>query len=752
MVNWRNNRTLRFTFGLLLTTALGQQFSPALAQDAAASPRPDLFASPSVPGELDLTPEQSSRLERYRADRAAGAVTIVRLAADALERAEHVNLNIAPGRDLPLDRKRLSQRAARDYSWSAAGTPARESALAARDTTEVALVVKGDAVVGTVRAGGQLYRIRPLGQGLSALIQVDASRMPPEHPKGQERSPEAPGGEPERDMPTAQQDDCGSYDVMVAYTPDARTEAGDIDALIQLAIDETNQGYAASGATTRANLVQAYQASYAGTGSVGTDLDRLSSPGDGYLDEVNGLRDRHGADVAILLTGSSDACGVAYLNPSAGSAFGVVAENCATGYYSFAHEIGHIQGARHNAEIDPASTPFAYGHGFYYPAQHWRTIMSYDCPGGCTRLNSWSNPDKTRNGVTMGSTGVQDNARVLNETACRVAGFRSHAGGGTAGGSTGGASGPSWRGWETLLAGIKTTPECRSTGGQQIDCWAVRSDSRITWSRWDGTSWRSWRDLGGATASPPSCVEGSGRLSCFIVGMDSQLQQSAYNGSYWSGWTGRGGSLRGQPSCVADSTGAIQCFARGTDSRLWQIGSDAGGWKAPASLGGQTAQRPACYPRGSGIDCYIVDSGYRMQVTRYARGGWSGFESAGGSLQSPPSCVFDGARTRCFARGRDGTLQTVQHDGRRWNAWSSLGGPVQGEPSCFPFGGGKLACLARGASGGLVDKRFDGTAWKPFNQVRGSVAGRPAAVVPTDNRIELFVRAGDGSLRHNTWR
>jgi hypothetical protein len=522
MIYWRNNRRLRFTFGFLLTTALGSHFSPALAQDAAALARPDLFASRSAPGELDLTPEQSRRLERYRTDRAAGAVTIVRLAADALEQAEHVNLNIAPGRNLPLDRKRLSQRGARDYSWSAAGSSARESALGPRDTTEVALVVKGDAVVGTVRTAGQLYRIRPLGQGLSALIRMDTSRMPPEHPAGHERSPTAPGGQPERGTPATQQDDCGSYDVMVAYTPDAKAAAGDIDALIQLAIDETNQGYAASGVNTRLNLVHAYQAKYADTGRVSTDLNRLSTPGDGYLDEVNGLRDQHGADVTILLTGSSDACGVAYLNPSASKAFGVVAENCATGYYSFAHEIGHIQGARHNTEVDPSSTPFAYGHGFYYPAQRWRTIMAYDCPGGCTRLNSWSNPDKKRNGVTMGSTSVQDNARVLNETACRVASFRSHAGGGSStggttgsgtggtkmgsttgggktggttgggttsspsGGSTGSTGGPSSPGWKTMHTGTKTTPGCRVTGGQRIECWPVRSTSRITWTRSDG--------------------------------------------------------------------------------------------------------------------------------------------------------------------------------------------------------------------------------------------------------------------------
>ena len=57
-------------------------------------------------------------------------------------------------------------------------------------------------------------------------------------------------------------------------------------------------------------------------------------------------------------------------------AYAVVGQNCATGYYSFGHEIGHLQGARHNPEADGLTLPFAYGHGFQNNvAPRWRTIM-----------------------------------------------------------------------------------------------------------------------------------------------------------------------------------------------------------------------------------------------------------------------------------------------------------------------------------------------------------------------------------------
>jgi hypothetical protein len=144
------------------------------------------------------------------------------------------------------------------------------------------------------------------------------------------------------------------------------------------------------------------------------------------MDEVHALRDQHAADVAILITKSGDACGIASdIYASEDTAFAVVGQNCATGYYSFAHEIGHLQGARHNPEADSSSTPFAYGHGYYNEPGKWRTIMSYACPAGCTRLKYWSNPNVQYSGVPTGTAALHNNARVLNETACRVANFRS---------------------------------------------------------------------------------------------------------------------------------------------------------------------------------------------------------------------------------------------------------------------------------------------------------------------------------------
>jgi hypothetical protein len=99
-----------------------------------------------------------------------------------------------------------------------------------------------------------------------------------------------------------------------------------------------------------------------------------------------------------------------------------------TGYYSFGHEFGHLQGARHDTYVDSTMTPFSYGHGYVYLPGLWRTIMAYNNACSvfgmdCTRLQYWSNPTVPYGGQPMGDSFAQ-NYVVLNNTALAVANFR----------------------------------------------------------------------------------------------------------------------------------------------------------------------------------------------------------------------------------------------------------------------------------------------------------------------------------------
>ena len=171
-------------------------------------------------------------------------------------------------------------------------------------------------------------------------------------------------------------------------------------------------------------LVHAYETAYVEEGAHFDHVWRFADKGDGYMEEIHGLRDRHKADVAILIVDDAKGCGLATrVHADADEAFAVVHHECAASTYSLAHEIGHIVGARHELAMDKVMTPFPYGHG-YVNGRKWRDIMSYkDSCGGCPRIPVWSSPKVLVKGEPAGTPDL-DNARVIAEQAARVADFR----------------------------------------------------------------------------------------------------------------------------------------------------------------------------------------------------------------------------------------------------------------------------------------------------------------------------------------
>ncbi len=88
-----------------------------------------------------------------------------------------------------------------------------------------------------------------------------------------------------------------TIDLAVVYTPAVRAVSGNIEAVIDLMVLETNQALRASGVPHRIALVGRSEVQYAESGDTGDDLRRLANPSDGYMDEAHDLRDRVGADL-----------------------------------------------------------------------------------------------------------------------------------------------------------------------------------------------------------------------------------------------------------------------------------------------------------------------------------------------------------------------------------------------------------------------------------------------------------------------
>ena len=251
-------------------------------------------------------------------------------------------------------------------------------------------------------------------------------------------------------------DEQSVIDVAVFYTSAARENTGGTDEIatvIDLMVAETNMAYMNSGANQRINLVAAEEVvGYRETNDLVTDIARLRSPSDGYMDEIHDIRDTVAADIVLLLVGGRS--GRAYQlhvpsTSSESSAFGVVN---AYSTYTFAHELGHIMGLHHDRYQACGSncnsfTRFPYAFGYVNQealepgapdTAFWRTIMAYpnQC-GRCSAILRFSNPDqiypdpggdplgKAGLDPAPGADGPSDAVRMLNRTRGYVANYRS---------------------------------------------------------------------------------------------------------------------------------------------------------------------------------------------------------------------------------------------------------------------------------------------------------------------------------------
>ncbi len=306
----------------------------------------------------------------------------------------------------------------------------------------VTLAVNGTVMQGNVTAPNGSYAIRFTPGGAHVIEQVDLNAFPPELP------PIEPELVAAADQPPVMSDDGSLIDLIVVYTPLARTSAGGTSAmqsLIDLGVSETNQAYTNSGAIQRIRLMRKEEIAYVESGSMSTDLVRLQSTSDGHMDSVHSLRNTYAADLTQLIVNSPESCGIAYVqstvsNTFAPFAFGVTHYPCISPNYSFAHEMGHNMGLAHDTyppnQADPA---FAYGHGYVNQAafvggaptnKRWRTIMAYNdqclAVGGfnCTRLLYFSNPLNTFTSDPMGNAVTADAVHNLDNTRVTVSNFR----------------------------------------------------------------------------------------------------------------------------------------------------------------------------------------------------------------------------------------------------------------------------------------------------------------------------------------
>lgn len=243
------------------------------------------------------------------------------------------------------------------------------------------------------------------------------------------------GGAPATTQGGSCSDDGSEIDVLVVFTPTVgRLNGGPagVEALAAAWVAEANQAYANSLITTQLNLVEVRKISYISSGYSGIDLYRLETPGDGHLDQVQPLREATQADIVTMIAQDyQGTCGQARFAVELNGvthpekAYNVVAVQCSSGGMTFAHEVGHNQGCRHEHGSDSSDGAYSYSHGHNLTGGY-RTVMSIAT--SLTSIPYFSNPDVSYSGAPTGTSPYgfypAHNALSINNVALAVSNFR----------------------------------------------------------------------------------------------------------------------------------------------------------------------------------------------------------------------------------------------------------------------------------------------------------------------------------------
>lgn len=208
-------------------------------------------------------------------------------------------------------------------------------------------------------------------------------------------------------------------DVLFAYTPGVTDLTDDVVSDVEAAVNATNAVYREGRIDVELGAVAVVPVDYQLTDKYG-DLQRLVRPADGHLDTLHALRTIHAADIVVLVAEARSATVNAAVMATPETAFAIVhAGSMGAPDFALAHELGHLQGARHHPGNDTSDEPFPFGHGFN--DGRIRTIMA---GGPGTLVPRFSGPDQEFEGMVLGDAELHNVARVLRSSARYIANFR----------------------------------------------------------------------------------------------------------------------------------------------------------------------------------------------------------------------------------------------------------------------------------------------------------------------------------------
>lgn len=381
-----------------------------------------LFVTPSEEERI-LNAEQQRKYRSFEQQSTTTRIDLIRI-GDLLPALRRRSLPInLPGQlvELSAEPSHVKYYSPDDYIWNG---------RLLSGNGRIALVNNQGKFTGTIQLGGQWYKIEPLGAGMHALITVDMTRLP-----SGDATPPGGRGAGNISSPTNAHKTSGSnknIEVLVLYTDAADDAVGDIAGTAALAVNDASVAYSNSAITSSQLSVDHIGTSridFEEGKNIDKDVNKLAAN-----TEANNKRDSFWGDVVILFTDGDYFSGSVYgiakeIEAHEDSAYAIVEADKATVNFALAHELGHLQGGRHQQcsvyDIptcdDTAGS--AHGYGWAVGGGNYRWTILHQLGRSGNPIQYFSNPSVSYHGKATGRTN-NNVAQKLRDTASRMADFR----------------------------------------------------------------------------------------------------------------------------------------------------------------------------------------------------------------------------------------------------------------------------------------------------------------------------------------
>lgn len=330
---------------------------------------------------------QKKVLDYVQNDSATIRFAVVKINPALLLKERAINLNLFPNEFFITATDKIDQRGEWDFSWHG-NAPGHFS--------NILLTTYKEAVAGYIIIDDNYFNVRSIGNGLHVLVQADPRKSgrcgtgsaSTSTFSFRDKNPALGQSEIFNASKTDNLSRTMSntvIKVLVAYTTAAKDLAGGesgITAIINSAKYAANVSYTNSAVAIELQIAKTeeilnfsetdeYQVDalkYCGQSAKHSSMLIDFKEGNGAMASIPNLRGLYGGDVAVLLVAPGflpdNDVGQAFdINVSADQAFCVVNYDYAAagGSWTFAHEIGHLQGGRHNNPPIDVITPILMG-------------------------------------------------------------------------------------------------------------------------------------------------------------------------------------------------------------------------------------------------------------------------------------------------------------------------------------------------------------------------------------------------------